>query len=135
MKQNLADRKVVKPSNAKTLELKDDHWQLMSDLLPVLQLLGCEGGGAIAGRTRRRSRPMMGPHRRLRTIDTAGGGAPKTAGGGYRGSAIGEAQWPSAPGRWAGESPPPVGRHWTISQRRGRIGRVKRRAAAGSPAP
>ena len=36
MKQNLADRKVVKLSNAKTLELKDDHWQLMSDLLPVL---------------------------------------------------------------------------------------------------
>jgi len=45
MKQNLADRNVVKPSDAKTLELKDEHWQLMSDLLPVLQPLGHEGRG------------------------------------------------------------------------------------------
>ena len=29
----------------------------------------------------------------------------------------------------------PVGRHWTIGQRRGRDGRMKRQAAAGSPAP
>jgi len=35
----LSDRNVVKPSDAKTLELKDEHWQLMSDLLPVLQPL------------------------------------------------------------------------------------------------
>jgi len=35
----LSDRTVVKPADAKTLELKEDHWQLMSDLLPVLQPL------------------------------------------------------------------------------------------------
>ena len=69
MKQNLADRNVVKPSDAKTLELKDEHWQLMSDLLPVLQLLGHEGGGAIAGRTRCRSQPMTGPHRCLNSMN------------------------------------------------------------------
>ena len=35
----LSDRNVVKPSDAKTLELKDDQWQLMTDLLPVLHPL------------------------------------------------------------------------------------------------
>jgi len=45
MKRNLADRNVVKLSDAKTLELKDEHWQSMSNLLPVLQPLGREGGG------------------------------------------------------------------------------------------
>ena len=48
MKQNLADRNAVKLSDAKTLELKDEHWHLMSDLLPVLQPLGTKGGpGAV----------------------------------------------------------------------------------------
>ena len=52
------------------------------------------------------------------------------------GIATGEAQWPSAPERRAGESPHPlVGRRWTIGRCRGRDGHVKRRAAAGSPAP
>jgi len=32
-------------------------------------------------------------------------------------------------------APLPVGRHWTVGRRRRRIGRVKRWAAAGSPAP
>jgi len=59
---------------------------------------GREGGGAITGWTRRRSRPMTGPQRRLRTINTVGSGTPKTAGG-VRGSATGEAQRPSASGR------------------------------------
>ena len=45
-------------------------------------------------------------------------------------------QRPSARGRQAGESPrPAVGHRWTIGRRRGRDVRVKRRAAAGSPAP
>lgn len=35
----LSDRNVVKPADAKTLELKDENWQLMSDLLPVLKPL------------------------------------------------------------------------------------------------
>jgi len=66
-------------------------------------LAGARRGGAITGRTRRHSRPTMGPQRRLWMINIAGGG--------YRGSATGEAQRPSAPGRQAGESPPPpVGR-------------------------
>jgi len=61
------------------LQLKDEHWQLMSDLLPVLQSVGRKwGAGAIAGRTQ----PMTGPHRCLQTIDTAGGGMPKMVGGG-----------------------------------------------------
>jgi len=42
---------------------------------------------------------------------------PKRPGGGYGGIATREVQRPSAPGRWAGESPhPPVGRRWTISR-------------------
>ena len=52
------------------------------------------------------------------------------------GIATGEAQRPSAPERRAGESPPPpVGCRCTIGRRRGRDGRVKRRAVAESPAP
>lgn len=35
----LSDRSIVKLSEAKTLELKDEHWQLMADLLPVLKPL------------------------------------------------------------------------------------------------
>ena len=31
----LSDRTVVKPADAKTLELEDNHWQLMSDLKPL----------------------------------------------------------------------------------------------------
>jgi len=49
MKQNLADRNAVKPPDAKMLELKEENWQLMSDLLPVLQPLRCEGGGGGGG--------------------------------------------------------------------------------------
>jgi len=37
---------------------------------------------------------MTGPHRHLQTIDIAGSGAPKTAGGRVRGSATEEAQRP-----------------------------------------
>jgi len=95
----------------------------------VLQPLGREGGeGLIAGWTRRRSWPVTGP---IATF-AAGSGASKTAGGGYRGSAILEAQWPSATGRRAGESAlPPVGRRWTIGRRRGRDGCMKRRVFGG----
>ena len=35
----LSDRNIVKLSDAKTLELRDEHWQLMADLLPVLKPL------------------------------------------------------------------------------------------------
>jgi len=67
-------------------------------------------GGAIAGQTRHRSRPMTGPHHCLWRIDIAGGGAPKTAGGEVRGSAV-KRSGRSAPGgpprRRAGESPAP----------------------------
>ena len=45
---------------------------------------------AITGRTRRRSRPMTGPHRRLRTINITGSGAPKTAGERYGGAQLGK---------------------------------------------
>jgi len=57
--------------------------------------------------------------------------------GRVHGSATGEVQRPLAPGRLAGESPPPpsVGHCWTIGRRRGGDGCVKRRAAAASPAP
>jgi len=83
------------------------------------------GEGAIIGRTQHRSRPITGSHRRLQTINIAGSGAPKTAGEG-----TGGAQRPSAPGRRAGESPPPPAPRWTcrwtIGRRRGRDGRVKR---------
>ena len=33
----LSDRTFVKASDAKTLDMRDEHWQLMTDLLPVLQ--------------------------------------------------------------------------------------------------
>ena len=77
------------------------------------------GGGAKGGRGDHRPDPAPfpaddGTHRRLRTINIVGSGAPKMAGGRVRGSATGKAQRPSAPGRQAGESPPlPVGRRWT----------------------
>jgi len=35
----LFDRAIVKQQDAKTLEMRDEHWSLMSDLLPVLQPL------------------------------------------------------------------------------------------------
>ena len=34
----LSDRAIVKQQDAKTLEMRDEHWSLMSDLLPVLPL-------------------------------------------------------------------------------------------------
>ena len=57
------------------------------------------GGGAITGRTRLRSRPMTGPHRRLQTINIAGSGGPITAGGRLWGSATGEGNGPRTTGR------------------------------------
>jgi len=52
--------------------------------------------------------------------------------GRVRGSATGEVQRPSAPGRLAGESPPPppVGHRWTIGRRRGG-GWVRETAGSG----
>jgi len=35
----LSDRNVVKHADVKTLEVRDEHWQLMADLLPVLKPL------------------------------------------------------------------------------------------------
>ena len=35
----LSDRNVVKPADARTLVLKDEHWQMMADLQPVLKSL------------------------------------------------------------------------------------------------
>ena len=35
----LSDRAVVKPNDAKTLDLADEQWMLMEDMLPVLQPL------------------------------------------------------------------------------------------------
>ena len=35
----LSDRNVTKLSDAKALDLKDEHWTMMTDLLPVLQPL------------------------------------------------------------------------------------------------
>ena len=52
----LSDRTVVKPADAKTLELKDDHWQLMSDLLPVLKPLQIATSFLSAERNRQRRR-------------------------------------------------------------------------------
>ena len=60
---------------------------------------------------------------RLKRRKTAGGG-------GYRGSATGEAQWPIGP--WT--MGPHVGRPWTIGQRRRWDGHAKWWSAAGSPA-
>jgi len=91
---------------------------------------GREGGrGAFTGWTRRCSRPMTGPHRRLRTIDIAGGVAPKMAGGGHgeqhQGSTTAIRPPEDGPGNHQGIAASPVGRHWTIGQRRGRDGHVK----------
>jgi len=81
---------------------------------------GGREGGAITGWTQRRSRPMTGPHRRLRTINIVGSGAPKTAGGSVRGardrgSAI--AIGPQTTGR--GITALPVGRRWRSTSRAG----------------
>jgi len=35
----MSDRNVVKLSDAKTLDMRDEHWQLIEDLLPVLRPL------------------------------------------------------------------------------------------------
>jgi len=35
----LSNKSVVKPSDAATLDMKDEYWSLMSELLPVLQPL------------------------------------------------------------------------------------------------
>jgi len=35
----LSDRSFVKAADAKTLDMRDEHWQLMEDLLPILQPL------------------------------------------------------------------------------------------------
>jgi len=93
---------------------------------------GAKGVEAITVRTRRRSRPMVGPHRRLQMINIAGSGAPKMARGRVRGP---------RPGKHNGHRPQddgpgnhclhPVGHRWTIGRRRGQDGRVKQRAAAG----
>ena len=86
------------------------------------------GGRAITGQTRRRSRPMTGPRRLLRTINIVGSGTPKTPVSQYRERDRGST---SAPGRRVGESPPTP---QSDAAGRGRDVRVKRRAAAGSPA-
>jgi len=94
---------------------------------------GREGG--ITSRTRRRSRLMTELHRHLLTINIAGSGAPKTAGGGYVGAQPGKCSGPRTTGRGITASPPP--RRTPLDNRstsRG-DGRVKRRAVAGSPAP
>jgi len=79
---------------------------------------GREGGGAITGQTGRHSGTPSPPAGRVRGERDQGSAMaidPRTMRRGITAS--------------------PVGRHWTIGQRRGRDGRVKRRAAAGSPAP
>jgi len=135
MKRNLADRNVVKPTDAKTLELKDEHWQLMSDLLPVLQPL------VIEGRGNRRPDPAPFPANdgtpslpaddrhsgRWRDQNCRG----RVRGERDRGTVM--AISPRTTGRGITAPPSPLGCHWTIGRRRRRIGRVKRRAAAGSP--
>jgi len=35
----LSDRTITKLSNAKTLDMKEEHWELMSELLPLLKKL------------------------------------------------------------------------------------------------
>ena len=37
----LSDHTVTKIQNARTLEIKDEHWQLMEDSLPVVKALKC----------------------------------------------------------------------------------------------
>jgi len=66
---------------------------------------------------------------RIPSIDIVGGGTPETLqnghGGGYRGSATDEAQWPIGPQTtgWGIAAPsPPIGRRWTIGRRCGRMG-------------
>jgi len=80
---------------------------------------GREGG--VTGRTRRRSRPMTELHRRLRTINIVGSGAPKTAGGGYVGARPGKCNGhrPADDGPGNHCLPPPFGHCWTIGRRRG----------------
>ena len=100
------------------------------------------GGGAKGGRGDHRPEQAPfpaddGTPSPLWTINIAGSGATKTAGEGS-GERDLEAHRPSAPGRRPGNhrlALPPVGRRLTIGRRRGRDVRVKRRAAAGSPAP
>jgi len=79
---------------------------------------GREGG--VTGRTRRRSQPMTELHRRLRTINIAGSGAPKTAGGGYVGAQPGKCSGHRPPDDGPGNHrlPPPVGHRWTIARGR-----------------
>jgi len=103
------------------------------------------GGGANGGRRlpagpRHHCRPMPGPHCRLWTIDIAGGGVHETSQNGrgrVRGSATGEGQWPSAPGRIKGRVITARPRRTPQDNRSTSRadGRVKRHAAARSPAP
>jgi len=74
----------------------------------------------------------MGPHRRLRMINIAGISG---RGGGMREYDRGSttAIGPRTTSR--GITASPLGRRWTIGRRRGQDGRMKRRAAAGSPLP
>jgi len=104
MKRNLADRNVVKLSDAKTLELKDEHWQSMSNLLPVLQPLGREGGG---GDRRPDPAPFPADDGTPSRSTQRAVARPKWPGEGT-GITIWEAQWPSAPEEGPGNhSPPP----------------------------
>ena len=83
--------------------------------------LGCEGGGAIIGRTRRRSW-TINIGRQLRAQNGRGegkGGARPGKCNGYR---------PADDGPGNHRLPPPVGHRWTISRRRG----VCARETAGS---
>jgi len=118
MKQNLADRNAVKPPDAKMLELKEEHWQLMSDLLPVLHPLRCEGGGGGGGDRRpdlapfpandgTPSPPADDRHSGRWCAQNGRGEGTEGARSGNQGSAM-------ATGPRAGESSPPVGCHWTI---------------------
>ena len=66
------------------------------------------GVRAIADRSWCCSRPITGPHRRLRMIDIAGGGMPKTAGGGYGGARPGKRNGHQPPDDGPGNSPPPL---------------------------
>jgi len=84
------------------------------------------GGGRSPAGPQRCYQMMLGPHR---SIDIAGGDAPKTSQngrGGLQGSTTGEAQWMIGPrttdrGIAVPHLPPPVRRRWTIGRRRGRI--------------
>ena len=104
---------------------------------------GREGGGAITGRTRCRSRPMTGVHRRLRTtgresqpppspsdtagqsVDVAGGWAPETASSGRVSGAVAHLSKRRRAARWRdamadrmlgmGDHRPAVGRGRTMA--------------------